>query len=164
MRTIKIIIWIFALFILQSVFGGVIGIRGCVPELLLCFTVCFAICDSSRISAYVLIACGILSGSGVGRVFPIAVIVIGGAGLIACGMASRLRFIPVFVRALAIIALCAFVMCSAEYFTAYKAITFTVLVTRLLPFTLYTAAWGGIMYPTVRRTLFKKTEKKLLVV
>ncbi len=164
MRTIKIIISILVLFILQSVFGGLISIKGCVPELLLCFTVCFAVQDSGRASVYVLIACGILSGSCVGRVFPVAVLTIGAAGLIACGAASRLRFIPMAVRTVVIIAVCAPLMNAAEYFVAYKAMTLTVLVTRILPFTIYTAVCGGIMYPAVKQMMFKKTQKKLLIV
>ncbi|MCH5212882.1 MAG: hypothetical protein J1G06_07695 [Oscillospiraceae bacterium] len=165
MRTVKIIAWILAIYIIQTVFAGLIGIRGIVPDLLLGFSVIYSFHEQRYNSCtYIMLACGMLAGSCVGRSFPADVLVIGAASVAAHELSGRIRFVPKFVRTELMVAAAAVVLSAAEYFISYKALGANAAIRNILPYATYTLICSFIMYPLIVKTLFKKEEKQLLVV
>ena len=165
MRVIKIISWIFILYIIQTAFGRVIKIYDTVPNLIAAFSVIFAFCSESDTEAsYIMLVCGILSGSCAGRIFPVDVLVIGCASLASRGVSRYLRFIPRFIRVQAVSMVCAAFLAAAEYMIINKAIDFGAAERNILPYMIYTLVCSCIIYPVVIKTLFRKPERKLLVV
>lgn len=165
MRTVKIISWIFVIYIIQTVFAGIIGIREAVPDLLLGFSVIYAFREKRyKPCVYMMLVCGMLSGSCVGRSFPVDVLITGAASVAAHELSYRLRFVPKFIRAEITVAAAAVVLSAADYFISYRTLGADAVITGIIPYGTYTLICSCIMYPIMVKTLFKKEEKQLLVV
>lgn len=163
MRKFKIAIWIFLLYIIQTVFGGAININGTIPDLLLAFAVIFTFYEwELNTATLIIIICGILAGSEAGRVFPAVVIMTCAAAMAARGFSAK--FIPQCIRVISVIAVSSFVLCAFEYFTAYKWITVYALTNSILPHVIYTVVMACVVYPLVKRTLFYVQDKKQLII
>lgn len=163
MRVVKIIAWIFILYIIRTAFGGIIGIWGTAPELLLAFSVIYSFSEwNYSFCTYVMLACGILAGSGVGSSFPADVLIIGAASIAARVFSEHAKFIPGFVRVQTLVIAASAILGTAEYFISYKS--FAVNVTALIIYMVYTLVCSCIMYPIIIKTLFPKEKKKLFVV
>lgn len=164
MRIAKITIWIFVLFIIQTVFGRVISICGLVPDMLLAFSVIFA-AKSNNSAEYmsVIPVCSVLDGVLPGRVFAAVVMLVCIISLIAGGAAMRLRYIHVFIKTMFIIAAGAFALAAAEYYISLSVLDIKGILYSVAPYAAYTLAVGCIMYPIMTRTLFARHKRSLQV-
>ena len=163
MSKIKIFIWIFLLYIIQSVFYPIMSLSGIIPELLLGFAVSYASLEKNiKKSSWVIIICALLSGTGIGRVFPVTVIAVGVAGVIVYVICDYMRFIPRIIRVQCVTAIFAFVTCCCEYFTSEKTLTYTFLANICLWYTLYTTLMSSIIYLILKRST-GEGDKKLLI-
>lgn len=164
MRIFKHIIWLVLLTVIQTVFGQLIAIYGTVPDLLAAYSIITAFCTrDDKEAAYVLLTAGILSGSCAGHMFPVEVLFIGIGSAAAHVAAEYFRFLPALVRILVVTLLTAAAIAVTESFAAYRAIDTGEVLFDILPFVLYTTAAVCVMYPIVVKTMYKKTEKKLIV-
>lgn len=166
MRIVKLAVWLVILYVLQTVFAGLIAINGAVPELMLAFAVVYAFCETGFAAASnTALVCGMLAGCVMGNSFPLSVLIIGSWGLISFYGKNVLRFIPAVIRCVLLTAAAALLMGTAECFAVLKAISLGSFLTEILPYTIYTAAAAVIIYPLAGRTFFKKEdEKKLLMI
>ena len=163
MSKIKIAVWIFLLYIIQNVFYPIMSLSGIIPELLLGFAVSYASFERNiKKSSWVIIICALLSGTGIGRVFPITAIGVGVAGVIGYVIRDYIRFLPRIIRAMSVTAIFAFVMCCCEYFTSEKTLSYTFLANTCLWYTLYTTLTSGIIYLILKRSI-GEGDKKLLI-
>ena len=165
MRVVKIIAWIFSIYIIQTVFGEFINIMGTVPDLLLAFILIFAFHEwNYKTVAYVTLSCAVLAGSSVGQQFSLDVLAMSAAAVLVHGMSERARFIPKPVRVECALAVSAAVISAAGYFIIYKSMGLAVIMGSILPHTAYTVVCGCIMYPIVVKTLFPKQNKKVFII
>ena len=147
MRTYKLVLWIFILYIIQTVFYPVLSLCGYVPELLMCFVVSYASLERRfRKVSPVIIICAILSGVGTGRVFSIAVLFIGLAGVAAYLAMSYMQFIPKIIRVGAVTAFFAFLMHCAEFFAVSETLTSDFITNTAVWYTLYTTIVVCVIY------------------
>ena len=159
MRILKIVLWIAVIFLLETVFTRIIGIRGILPDLLLAFTVAFALRERSLAAVvYIMLICGVLSGSMLGRSFPACVLAAACAGLAARSLRSSIKFVPVWLKNAVLMLFTSFLLSSAEYLFAYGTITPGGLFFSILPFTAYTTAASCAVYPLVKRVFCKDAE------
>lgn len=164
MKTLKLVLWIFVLYIIQNIFYPIISVTGFIPDFLLGFTVSYAAIEHrfSKISP-VIIICAVLAGTGTGRVFPITVAFIGFAGVASYIICGYMRFIPRIIRTQSVTAVFAFLMYVAEFFVSGKTVTYGFIVNTALWCTLATVVASCVIYLILKRVMFKDTEKKLLV-
>lgn len=165
-KLIKIILWFLLLYILQTVFAGLLKISGIMPELMLSFAVIFSFKERNfNTISYIAVISGILSGSIINSIFPIAVIVVGVSAVIAFYLKNIMKFIPGIVRCLILTAISAFMLSAVQCFAAAKTISIYGLYAEILPYIIYTMISVIIMYPILVHTFFKEhKEKKLLIV
>ena len=166
MRTLKLIVWIAALFIIETVFAQVIDVNGMAPGLLMAFSVAFALRErETGIAGIVIIICGILSATETGRSFPLTLTAAGLSGAAACFMRTAARPVPVWLKNAVITLFTAFLLASAEYMTARGTITAEGLFGSVLVYTAYTLAAGAVLCPIAGRVFFRETkEDRLLIV
>ena len=163
MNKIKIVIWICILYIIQNVFYPIMSLSGITPELLLGFAVSYAAMERNyKKSSYVIIICALLSGTGIGRVFPISVIMTGAAGVCAYMVCDYLRFIPRIIRVQTVASVFVFIMCCCEYFAATKTVTYSFLTDTALWYTVYTTLASYVIYLILKKTM-GGPDKKLLI-
>ncbi|MGN1115865.1 MAG: hypothetical protein ACI4TH_04805, partial [Candidatus Ornithomonoglobus sp.] len=99
MRIAKIVLWIICVTIVQTVFGSVFCVFGTMPDLILGFSVIFALCERDIFaSGVVLLVCGVIDASGAGHLFPAALLGVVCAGLLSREANSVLRYIPGFIK------------------------------------------------------------------
>ncbi len=163
MRIVKIVLWIICVTAAQTVFGSAFGILGTMPDLILAFSVIFSLCERDILtSGAVLLVCGVTDASGAGHLFPAALLGVVCASLIARESNGILRYIPGFVKTFFITAAAAFVIGAAEYFAGNLTINIKCILENILPYTVYTVIGECIMYPLIRRTLFREKSKSLM--
>ncbi len=165
MGKIAAAIWVVILYILNSVFVQLISINGSVPDLLLAFLVVFCFMKR-RFSAvsYMTIICALLNGAITGRVFLVATMVTGAAGMIAYNSSNYLRFIHEGVRIAGVSLGMAFIGEILEHFFTYHTLTASMVLNIALPDAIYTAVASWIIYLIVRKTSFKNEDKQLLMI
>lgn len=165
MKIFKTAVWIAILYIIQVVFVKVIGIMGTMPDLMLAFSVIYALNEQRwSVCAYIMLICGILAGAAAGRYFPLAVLIIGAASVWARTFADTAKFIPKFMKLVFIMVCAASVLGAAEYF-ALSGIEMNMgLVKNAVPYAAYTLLAAMILYPLVSRFLFRKSAERLLIV
>ncbi|MBR0365519.1 MAG: hypothetical protein IJH94_01795 [Clostridia bacterium] len=165
MRVVKHIIWLVLLTVAQSVLGRFIKIYGCIPDLLAGYSIITAFCTKKeKEAAYVMLAAGILSGSCVGRIFPATVFYIGIGSAAAWVMSEYFRFTPALVRISAVVLLTASAVSVTECFVSYRVINKSIFLYNILPFVLYTTFAACVIYPLVVRTMYRKSDKKLMLI
>lgn len=165
MRIIKNIAWILSLYVIQTVFGRFIKINETVPNLLAAYSVITAfLAASEKEMIYVLLLCGIISGSSVGHIFCSDVFIIGTMSILSHAAAEYVRFVPGFVRALIMCLAAAALLAAAECLAVNHTIGINDVLHSILPYTAYTLAAACIIYPLIVKTLFKKKDKKLMVI
>lgn len=163
MKLFKTIIWILVLFLIETVFSGIIGIRGTAPDLLIAFAAAYG-AREKRLStaAYVILACGILTGSMTGKSFPISVLAAAFAGISAFVWQSKAKFIPVWIKNAVIMIITASFAGAAEYFAARGFSDMYGLLTEAVPYAAYTVAVSLAVYPAVKRFIFGEQRKTML--
>ncbi|MBQ3426062.1 MAG: hypothetical protein IJH37_02825 [Clostridia bacterium] len=164
MRIVKHIIWLILLTVIQTVFGRLIAVYGTVPNLLAGYSIIIAFCaKDDKEAAYVLFGAALLSGSCVGHLFAADVFFIGIGSAAARVAVEYFRFVSAPVRISAVTALTAAAIAVVECFAAHHTIDAGAILHIVLPFVLYTTAAACVLYPIVMKTMYKKTEKKLIV-
>lgn len=165
LKALKTAIWIFALFIIQTAFGAVTAINGITADFLLAFAIPFGFLERRHtVAARVIIICAVLAASQPGRIFPITVLVIGLAGVLANRLFDYLRFVPGIIRTQLTVAVTALLMCSAELFAADIRTPITAVYSFAVPYAAYTVAVSCILYLIIKRTIFGKDKKKQLLI
>lgn len=164
MKTLKLVLWIFVLYMIQNIFYPIISVTGIIPDVLLGFAVSYAALEHrfGKLSP-VIIICAVLAGTGTGRVFPIVTALVGFGGIASYIICGYMRFIPQFIRTQAVTAVFAFLMCIAEFFVSEKTVTYGFIINTALWYMLYTTAVSCVIYLILKRVMFKDTERKLLV-
>ena len=165
MRIVKLGVWLLVLYLLQTVFGRLISIYGAIPSLIAAFSVMFSfLAPDDKEAVYITVISAVLAGSCAGHSFPFEVLLIGCGSVAARGLAGYFKHIPRFLRLMAILALFSAVLITGGYYLTNHSIDINALLYVLLPRLVYTMACAVVMYPLMLRTLFKKTEKRLLVI
>lgn len=164
-KIIKIIVWLLVIYILSTAFAGLIKINGVIPELMLSFAIIYAFREKSFATAsYMMVICGIISGSMLTSIFPLSVIITGVSSIIAFYLKNRAKFIPGVIRCELIIAAAVLLMSAAGSFVALRSIDLNALYMEMIPHTVYTVIAAAVMYPIMGATFFREhNEKKLLI-
>lgn len=166
MKIIKIIVWVVLLYIIRTVFGGVISVFDSMPELLLVFSVIYAF-NERRFSdaSYMIVICAILTAVSSGKSFSTVLLITGAASVASHELFNVMRFVPKYVRCLILILASSFLIGAAECFYANNVITPQLLFTGILPYVIYTGISSCVIYPLMAKTLFpKEKSRKLLVI
>ena len=165
MRKTVLALWIFAIYIIQNVFGNVISVFGVVPDLFIAFTTVYAFMTRRfRPVAYVTVICAVLSGCGTGRVFAAVVLLTGVTGMISYTACAYMRFIPSVVRVQCVGFVMAFVLGCAEHFFMYHSLGFSAVLTGVLPHAVYTDIAVVIIYLILQQTALQNEEKQILMI
>ncbi len=165
MRIVKLGVWLLVLYLLQTVFGRLISIYGAIPSLIAAFSVMFSfLAPDDKEAAYITVIAAVLAGSCAGHSFPFEVLLIGAGSVAARGLAGYFKHIPRLLRLMVIVMVFTALLITGGYYIANRSINVNTLLYVLLPQLIYTMACALVMYPFMMRTLFKKTEKRLLVI
>lgn len=163
MKVLKYVIWIFLLFLFQTVVLNFIAPFGLRPDLLLPFIVLTAIKeDTSKQSMIISIICAVMMGALSGKNFSFCVLFYTYVGAVVFGMRKNPRYMPEFARFLLWLFPLAAIGEGISYLLLYSSLKWFVkaFLTYILPTSLITTAAGMIIYFLASKTLFGR--KKIM--
>ncbi|MDO5398081.1 MAG: hypothetical protein Q4G33_09120 [bacterium] len=168
MKIFKYTVWIFLLFLLQTVVMNYIAPFGFRPDLILPFVAAAAIKEDSFKSATIVsVVCAAAAGALSGKNFSFCVLFYTYAGAMIFNMRRRPRYMPDFLRFLMWVVPTSIISEAVSYLLLYSSVKWfaSAFVFHMLPTAGMTALFGAIIYFFVSKTLFgrKKIMGKLTI-
>lgn len=163
MKIFKYTVWIFLLFLVQTVVLNYIAPFGFRPDLILPFIAAAAIKeDTFKEATVVSIVCAVLAGALSGKNFSFCVLFYTYAGAIIFNMRRHPRYMPDTLRFLIWVFPAALVSESVSYILLYSSIKWfmNAFIFHMLPTAFITTAAGLLIYYLASSTLFGK--KKIM--
>ncbi len=165
MRRFKIFLWIFIVFLLQTVVVSHIHIFGAVPSLVISYMMCVVIMENEFRNAVIISSvCAAAMGALSGREFVIMTL----AYVYSSICVFRLRKKPAYISNFQKSVIWTFVVSAVIeilYFTIMNwSINLNVLLYDALPTAVLNILGTIIIYPVLKRTMYREEKKKLLIV
>lgn len=164
MKALKLAFWIFFMYIAENVFSVLLSLGGTVPNMLLAFVTAYGFCEiRERRGVKTVLICAVLCASGVGRCFEAVLILMVLSGAAAFLINGRVKSMPkiICVTAVAFSASCVTKLCESALDGGFNT---GVIIGGVIPHGVYTAAVSVIIYLCLTKTVFKKEDKKLLII
>ena len=159
MKVLKYVIWIFLLFLLQTVSMNYIAPFGFRPDLILSFVVIVAIKeDTLKNSMLISIVCAVAAGALSGKNFSFCVLFYTYVGAVVFGTRKYPRYVPHLAKIPFWTFVSAIVGESVSYLLLYSSVKWFVkaFFVYILPTAFITTAAGMIIYFIASKTLFGK--------
>lgn len=164
MRKFKVFLWIMILFLLQTTALARIHIFQAVPFIIMPYAVCVAILDDDfDVAAIIGIVCAVLAGSLCGREFTVVTLFMVFAVLIVNGFRNRPAYISGFFKSVFWTFLLSGVFEIVCYAVENINLTVHMLLFDALPTAVINTLMCVIIYPLLKKIMYKKEEKKLLL-
>ena len=138
MRNFKIFLWIFVIFLVQTVVLSPIHIFGAVPSAVLAFVMCVAILENEFRTAVIISGiCAVVMGAIGGRNFPKTIVW-------TFIMSAILEILLFVIREM--------------------TLDVSVIFSDALPTAVFNTVIAVILYPILKKTLYKEEKKKKLLI
>jgi cell shape-determining protein MreD len=165
MRNFKFFLWIFIIFLIQTVIAGRVHLFGAAPSLVLALVICVMIMENEfRIAAAVSIICAVAMGALGGRNFIITTLFY----VISSIIIFALRKKPAYVNNCAkSVAWTAAASAAAEVLYALSSAVYpslSLFTHDVIPTAVFNAVLAVILYPILKKTMYKEEKTKLLIV
>ena len=142
MRNFKIFLWIFVIFLVQTVVLSPIHIFGAVPSAVLAFVMCVAILENEFRTAVIISGiCAVVMGAIGGRNFTEITLFYAYSSIIVLAARKRPRYV---IREM--------------------TLDVSVIFSDALPTAVFNTVIAVILYPILKKTLYKEEKKKKLLI
>lgn len=164
MKNLKFAIWIFLLWLVQSVFSNYIRIGGIAPELLYVFVLCMAMLEKKP-SYYISISiiCGLLADISAGGMIGFYLLTFTGSTLLLVGLGS-LFYREYLLMILPVILLFSFAVHSIYYLINHNILNSlsypAALKSIIVPVMLYNTAVGLLIHPLLKKSMYKRSRRR----
>ena len=164
MRNFKIGVWIFCIFLIQTVVLSGIHVYDAVPSLVLPFVVCAALMEESAVEAVVISAvCALVAGAFTGRSYIVTALYNFYAGMVVFAVKAKPLYINKAVKAFALTFILSGIMEAIFRLLDAGTVTTSMLLYSALPFAVINTLFVILVYPLLTRTMYKEDKKKLLI-
>ena len=167
MRNVKLVIWFFIIFILQTVAANYLKVQGVRPDFVLGFAMCIVVMENSFNAAMFMgILCGVLTGALCGKNFPCSVLVYTYSFIILLKLRKKAVNLPDIWKVLGYTAIITLIGETVSYLILYYSITYftEAFLEMIIPAAIYNVVVALIIYPIAKRSLFKTEAKKKLII
>ena len=164
MRNFKIGVWIFCIFIVQTVILSGIHVFNAVPSLALPFVVCAALMEEDVVTTAVVSGiCALIAGAFTGRSYIVTVLCIFYASVLVFVLKSKPLYVHRAVKAFVWTFILSGVMETIFRFIDVGSVTVDILLYSALPYAAINTLFVIIIYPLLKRTMYKEDKEKLLI-
>ena len=164
MRNFKFGVWIFCIFLVQTVVLSGIHVFNAMPFIVLPFVVCAALMEEDGVTAAAVSGiCAFIAGAFTGRSYIVTALYIFYAGMVVFAVKAKPLYISKAVKAFALTFIISGVMETVFRFIDAGSITVDTLIYSVLPFAAVNTAFVILVYPLLKRTMYKEDKKKLLI-
>lgn len=164
MRNFKIFLWIFIVFLIQTVILARIHILGAAPSLVMAYVVCVMILENEfKTAVTISIICAAAMGAIGGRTFVPVTLFYTYSSIIIFSARKKPVYFADSVKAL----MWTFIMSALSEIIFFAADNFTLncdmLLHGALPTAVFNTAVTAVLYPLLKKTMYKEKKKKLLI-
>lgn len=163
-RNFKIFLWIFVVFLIQTVIAARIHVFGAVLSPVLAYVMCVAVLENEfRNAVAISIICAAAMGALSGRDFSLTVLFYSYTSIIVFALRKKSahisNFLKVVISTFVLSALFEVIICILRTMT----VDMSVLTNNALPTAVFNAVFVMIIYPILKKTMYKEEKKKLLI-
>lgn len=163
-RKLKIFLWIFVIFLVQTVIISRIHVLNATPSLILPYVVCVMMLEPDLVTAYTIGAiCSVSAGALCGQNFVLMSLYMFLSSLAVFGLKKR----PVYVKNIVKALFGTFIIAGAGetlfFAVRHMNVTVSFLLGGALPGAIISTVFAIIIYPVLKRTMYKEEKKKLLI-
>lgn len=165
MRNFKIFVWIFIIFLIQTVILSSVHIFGAVPSALIAFVMCVMLLENEFRSAVTIsIICAVLMGAGGGRGFTVTVLLYVYLSIVVFALRRKPIYIGNFTKTLVWTFIVSAII--EILFLPVREMSFEIKVLWLdaLPTAFFNTVIAAILYPMLKKTIYKEEKKKKLLI
>ncbi len=165
MRNFKIFLWIFIIFLIQTVILGHVHVLGAAPSLVMAYMMCIMIMENEFRSAVTIsIICSFVMGALSGRDFIIITLFYAYGSIIVFALRKKPAYAHNAVKAVTWTFALSVLLEILLFLIANRFLNLHALFYIVLPTAVINAVVTGILYPILKKTMYKEEKKKLLIV
>lgn len=164
MRYFKTGVWIFIIFLIQTVILARVHVFSAMPSVVLPFVVCVMLLDDDYKSAWVMsLICAFGAGALCGREFIVQVLFTFYTSLIVFALRKKPLYIGGFIKGIGWTFILSGIMEIIFLVLRSHTLTTDMLLYAALPTAIINAIFVFAIYPVLKWTMYKDEKKKLLI-
>ena len=161
MRNFKIFLWIFVIFLVQTVVLSPIHIFGAVPSAVLAFVMCVAILENEFRTAVIISGiCAVVMGAIGGRNFTEITLFYAYSSIIVFAARKRPRYVGNFPKTIVWTFIMSAILEILLFVIREMTLDVSVIFSDALPTAVFNTVIAVILYPILKKTLYKEEKKK----
>ena len=165
MRNFKIFLWIFVIFLVQTVVLSPIHIFGAVPSAVLAFVMCVAILENEFRTAVIISGiCAVVMGAIGGRNFTEITLFYAYSSIIVFAARKRPRYVGNFPKTIVWTFIMSAILEILLFVIREMTLDVSVIFSDALPTAVFNTVIAVILYPILKKTLYKEEKKKKLLI
>ena len=165
MRNFKTFLWIFIVFLIQTVILARVHIFGAVPSLVMAYVVCVMLLENEfRNAVTISIICSAAMGALGGREFAVTVLFYVYSSIIIFALRKKPAYIGNLPKAVVWTFLASGVMEILYFAIRTLSVNTEMLLHDALPTAIFSAVLALIVYPVLKVTMYREEKKKKLLI
>ena len=165
MRNFKIFLWIFIVFLIQTVILARVHIFGAVPSLVMAYVICVMILENEfRNAVTISIICSAAMGALGGREFAVTVLFYVYSSIIIFALRKKPAYVGNLPKAVVWTFLASGVMEILYFAIRTLSVNTEMLLHDALPTAIFSAVLTLIVYPVLKVTMYREEKKKKLLI
>ena len=165
MRNFKIFLWIFIVFLIQTVILARVHIFGAVPSLVMAYVMCVILLENEFRSAVTIsIICAAAMGALSGREFAGTVLFYVYSSIIVFALRKKPRYVGNLPKAVVWTFLASGIMEILYLVIRTLSVSVDVILYDALPTAVFNAVLALIVYPVLKATMYREEKKKKLLI
>lgn len=165
MRNFKVFLWIFIIFLIQTVVLSRIHVFFAVPSAVMVYMVSVMMLENEfRRAAVIGIVCAVAMGALCGRDFVIVTLFYTYAALVVFALRKKPAYVGFYPKTVMWSVLLSSVLEVIFILLETKTLNIQMLLMSVLPTAIFNAVLALIIYPILKKTMYKEKKKKLLIV
>ncbi len=160
MKNLKIAIWVFVLFIFQTVCINYVRVNGIVPDAVFAFVMALSMFEGDYVTALtVSIICGVFSGSLVGGNFALEVILYTYSTIFILKFRDKSKNFPRVLKVVIVVFILSAASSAAGYFINSLSLSANALTRVFIPYAVYNTLIAIAVYLLLKYTVYSKEDK-----
>lgn len=165
MKHFKIFLWIFIVFLIQTVIIGRVHIFGAVPSLVMAYVVCVMILENEFRSAVTIsIICAVATGALSGRGFTMTTLFYVYSSIIVFSARKRPLYVANYPKAIFWTFIMSGIMEIIFFLIRNLSMNVDMLTQVALPTAVFNTILTMVLYPILKKTMYKEEKKKKLLI
>ncbi len=165
MRNFKIFLWIFIIFLIQTVLLARVHIFGAVPSAVMAYVVCVMLLENEfRNAVTISLICAAAAGALCGREFVVITLFYVYSSIVIFTLRDKPVYVGNYAKAIVWTFISSVAMETALFAVEHMTVSMSMFMYNALPTAVCNMALAALIYPLLKALMYKEKKKKLLIV